>query len=500
MIKHHNEENSLGKNGFIMEINEFGDMTVEEFRKTMNYIPVRTHTEGKSIRKREAGGVLPKSVNWRKKGYVTSVKKQAYCNSCWAFAVNGAIEGQMFKKTGNLTRLSVQNLVDCSKPHGNNGCDWGDPYIAYEYVLHNGGVEAEATYPYEGKTGEEYRTFLTDIPVPAAVKVKSVQNPLLNDLPKSEDWTKKGFVTPVRKQGQCGSCWAFAAIGAIEGQMFWRTGNLTTLSVQNLLDCSKPQGNNGCVRGDAYSAYQYVLHNGGLEAEETYPYEAKDGPCRYNPNNSRAYITEVVSLPAHEDYLLVAVSMIGPVAAAIDASHDSFRFYRGGIYHEPNCSSYLTNHAVLVVGYGFEGNETDGNNYWLIKNRALLPPGDMMTSGPELLPGVMSGNIALKQPGFVLMSMASLTTEGHVDNQDLVRPLSPCWCMRAMRPQEPCLFGWPILPPRTMVTSKPGLWCRAMSGSMALPQPGSELTFMASNTIKGHLNPQGLGHYLRLEI
>lgn len=57
----------------------------------------------------------------------------------------------MFKKTGNLTRLSVQNLVDCSKPHGNNGCDWGDPYIGYEYVLHNGGVEAEATYPYEGR-------------------------------------------------------------------------------------------------------------------------------------------------------------------------------------------------------------------------------------------------------------------------------------------------------------------------------------------------------------
>ncbi|XP_005078486.1 cathepsin J isoform X2 [Mesocricetus auratus] len=217
-------------------------------------------------------------------------------------------------------------------------------------------------------TAEEYRSMMTDIPVPAATKVKSEPNTLLDDLPKSEDWTKKGFVTPVRKQGPCGSCWAFAATGAIEGQMFWKTGNLTTLSVQNLVDCSKPQGNNGCMQGNAYRAYKYVLHNGGLEAEETYPYEAKEGPCRYNPENSRAYITEFVTLPANEDYLMVAVATIGPVSAAVDASHDSFRFYNGGIYHEPNCSSYVTNHAVLVVGYGFEGNETDGNNYWLIKN------------------------------------------------------------------------------------------------------------------------------------
>ncbi|XP_028749500.1 cathepsin J-like isoform X1 [Peromyscus leucopus] len=217
-------------------------------------------------------------------------------------------------------------------------------------------------------TAKEYRKLMTDIPVPAAMTVKNVQKPLASEFPSFVDWREKGYVTPVRNQGNCGSCWAFAATGAIEGQMFWKTGNLTLLSVQNLVDCSKPQGNNGCSNGTAYNAYKYVLDNKGLEAEATYPYEAKEGPCRYHPENSSAYIVDFVSLPANEDYLLIAVANIGPISAAVDASHDSFRFYKGGIYHEPNCSSYSVNHAVLVVGYGSEGNEKDGESYWLIKN------------------------------------------------------------------------------------------------------------------------------------
>ncbi|XP_052583936.1 cathepsin J-like isoform X2 [Peromyscus californicus insignis] len=217
-------------------------------------------------------------------------------------------------------------------------------------------------------TAKEYRKLMTDIPVPAAMTVKSVQKSLGSEFPSFVDWRKKGYVTPVRNQGNCGSCWAFAATGAIEGQMFWKTGNLTLLSVQNLVDCSKPQGNNGCSKGTAYNAYKYVLDNKGLEAEATYPYEAKEGPCRYHPENSSAYITDVVYLPANEVYLLIAVANIGPISAAVDASHDSFRFYKGGIYHEPKCSSYSVNHAVLVVGYGTEGNETDGESYWMIKN------------------------------------------------------------------------------------------------------------------------------------
>ncbi|CAO2596389.1 Cathepsin M [Lemmus lemmus] len=115
MIKLHNGENGLGKNGFTMEMNAFGDMTGEEFRNLMMNIPIPTLKKGKNIQKRLAGDV-PKFINWRKKGYVTPVRRQGRCTACWAFSVAGAIEGQMFRKTGKLIPLSVQNLVDCSRP------------------------------------------------------------------------------------------------------------------------------------------------------------------------------------------------------------------------------------------------------------------------------------------------------------------------------------------------------------------------------------------------
>ncbi|XP_057643715.1 cathepsin M-like [Chionomys nivalis] len=217
-------------------------------------------------------------------------------------------------------------------------------------------------------TGEEFRNLMMNIPVPTFKKGKNIQKRLAGDVPKFINWRKKGYVTSVRRQGRCTACWAFSVAGAIEGQMFRKTGKLIPLSVQNLVDCSRPQGNRGCFRGNTFLALQYVKENGGLESEATYPYEEKEGPCRYSLENSTASITGLVLVPKSEKALMNLVATIGPISVAIDARHDSFQFYKGGIYHEPNCSSSIVTHAMLVVGYGFEGREADGRKYWLVKN------------------------------------------------------------------------------------------------------------------------------------
>ncbi|XP_065193392.1 procathepsin L-like [Sycon ciliatum] len=189
------------------------------------------------------------------------------------------------------------------------------------------------------------------------------------NLPTEVDWRKHGYVTAAKDQKlrKCGSCWAFAATGALEGQHFRKTGKLVSLSEQNLVDCASAEGDAGCRGGLPSYAFTYIAINGGIMSEADYPYKAVKGNCSYNRNRAVAHDIGWVRLPAmNETTLKQAVATIGPVAVAIDANDPLFWSYKSGIFNSTSCGSgrqYLT-HGVLVVGYGTQ----DGKDYWLVKN------------------------------------------------------------------------------------------------------------------------------------
>jgi len=179
-------------------------------------------------------------------------------------------------------------------------------------------------------------------------------------LPTSVDWEAKGAVTPVKNQGQCGSCWAFSTTGSVEGAVFIGKGTLTSVSEQQLVDCSTAEGNQGCNGGLMDYGFAYIIKNKGIGSEASYPYTATDGTCKKVPSVST--ISSFTDVQTGSETALMTAIVQQPISVAVEADQDSFQLYTGGVMSKA-CGTQL-DHGVLAVGYG----TLAGADYYQVKN------------------------------------------------------------------------------------------------------------------------------------
>lgn len=167
--------------------------------------------------------------------------------------------------------------------------------------------------------------------------------------PTEVDWRKKNAVTNVKNQGQCGSCWSFSASGAIEGLHAITSGNLVSLSEQQLVDCSK--ANSGCNGGLMTFAFEYIIQNGGLCSEEDYGYTARQQSCNSCDPVDGTDINDCKQIKSGDKEALIYSLSKQPISVGIQADTFAFQHYGGGVFSDPNCYTGDIDHGVLLVAY-----------------------------------------------------------------------------------------------------------------------------------------------------
>merc|ERR1711968_267498 len=232
----------------------------------------------------------------------------------------------------------------------------------------------------------------------------------------SVDWVAKGAVTPVKNQGQCGSCWAFSTTGSVEGAYQIATGKLLSFSEQELVDCAGSYGNQGCNGGLMDDGFKYIEAKGDA-SESTYSYTGKTGTCSSSKQSDTAIaagkVTSFSDVTTDSETQMLAAVTAGPVSVAIEADQSGFQFYKSGVF-SGTCGTNL-DHGVLVVGYGTDS----GKDYWKVKNSWGTTWGDAgyirlvrsskTETGRKLLGGGGGGGSSgecglLKQPSYPVIS------------------------------------------------------------------------------------------------
>jgi len=226
-----------------------------------------------------------------------------------------------------------------------------------EHIL-MGGEAVFGVTKFSDLTPEEFKAmYLTYRPSNSSVPRVNV---VLDGEPNTVvDWRTKGAVTPVKDQGQCGSCWAFSATEAIESYSFLNDGKLISLSAQQITSCDKTDG--GCNGGNTETAYGYVHKAGGIETSADYPYTSGGGStgiCKFVSSKVAVKIAGYKSVSRGESNLKAALNN-GPVSVCLAA--EAFQSYRSGVLR--SCPGSV-DHCVQAVGY----DDTSSPPYWTVRN------------------------------------------------------------------------------------------------------------------------------------
>ena len=217
--------------------------------------------------------------------------------------------------------------------------------------------------PFTDLTLEEFRTrFVLNSKIVSKRKEMNLQQTYSTSLssstlPQDIDWRSAGAVSSVKDQASCGSCWAFAAVGSIEGAYYQKTGKLVDLSPQYLVDCD--YSDTGCSGGLMTTAFEYIMIN-GVPLESKYPYRGKEQSCK--SVSMETSILGYYEVPIGNSYELQKAVNVRPVAVAIEAGTSEFQNYKSGVFVE-DCGHSL-DHGVLLVGYSLSASTP----YYIIKN------------------------------------------------------------------------------------------------------------------------------------
>jgi cathepsin F len=272
-------------------------------------------------------------------------------------------------------------------------CDNLDRAAAYQ--ARETGTARYGVTKFSDLTAEEFRRFYlmpktlhqTVLPQGASVAIP----PAPTQFPTAFDWNNKGAITPVYNQQQCGSCWAFSATETIESYHFLKSGQLASLSMQQIVDCDTTAY--GCGGGWTYSAYQYVQQQGGIDNYNSYPYTAQNGNCNFQ---SGAVVTNVatwnyITQSDDENAMQSWTYQSGPLSVCVDAS--SWSAYQGGVIQQ--CGQDV-DHCVQLTGFSTQqgipawnvrnswGTDWGNNGYlWVARGNNVCAIGSTVTVVPR---------------------------------------------------------------------------------------------------------------------